>query len=102
MNTTCHTEHASTRGAHAPLSRVRFGTFVLRHSSRRVLFLATAFCALVQANAQTIWNGLGADSNWGTAANWNNSVATINPSGSVLQFAGSVGLTPNVNAPWTV
>jgi autotransporter-associated beta strand protein len=78
----------------AALSPVGFGGF-------RVLMVATALL-VSNALAQTIWDGGGGDDNWGTAANWNNNTAPVNPSLSILRFAGSTRLTPNVNAPWTV
>lgn len=70
---------------------------------RRTL-LALCACALgnVALHAQVIWDGGGANDNFGTAANWDNNTAPSNPSGSVLRFAGSTRLTPSVNSAWTV
>lgn len=58
--------------------------------------------------ATVVWNGAGADNNWGTGANWGGSGSTVpgtapvNPvapaTGDIIQFAGSTRLNPLLGA----
>jgi len=54
------------------------------------------------SSAQTIWDGEGGNNRWTTAANWNNDIAPSDPSASVLQFQGTLRLSPQLNAGWTI
>ncbi|HEX3998074.1 MAG TPA: hypothetical protein VHX65_05950 [Pirellulales bacterium] len=51
--------------------------------------------------AQT-WVGLGANSNFSTAANWSTAVVPANNGTADLTFSGSTQLSPNVDTPWSV
>src|SRR5262245_22336064 len=44
------------------------------------------------------WDGGGADNNWTTANNWNPNVVPVNTGTANIVFAGSIRLTPSVNA----
>ena len=63
------------------------------------LWLTLAFST---ASAQIIWNGSGSDNNWSTAGNWAGAAAPANDGTVPVQFAGSVGVTPYVNYPWSI
>src|SRR5262249_26368533 len=49
-----------------------------------------------------IWDGGGADSNLGTAANWLPDGAPPNDGTAALVFSGATGTSPNVNGNWSV
>lgn len=67
-------------------------------SCLQLLVALAILCWGSMAHAQGVqtdtWNGLGADNNWGTAANWDNAVTT---NGDDLIFAGSTQLNPANN-----
>ncbi len=60
--------------------------------------LASIPLTIIAANE--VWDGGGADDNWGTAANW---VGDVPPgSGDLLTFAGTTRLTPQLEANYSV
>ena len=58
---------------------------------KRIFHLATACALLSHAEAQSLWNGSGADDNWTTGANWGGTAPVANAN---LQFGGSTRLGP--------
>jgi fibronectin-binding autotransporter adhesin len=57
--------------------------------------------SLVINTSTEVWNGAGNNQNWGTAQNW---VSGLAPgyNGDTLVFAGTAGLTPNLETNYTV
>lgn len=73
----------------------------MKHSLPHLLASIVFFGSPLFANAQT-WDGGGSNSNWSTADNWNPNTAPVNNGTANVVFAGSSGLTPNVDTPWSV
>ncbi len=64
-----------------------------------VLCLALGLCT-ESTQAQT-WNGGGADNLWTNGANWGG-VAPVNNGTAAIAFGGTIRLTPDMNANWSI
>lgn len=60
------------------------------------LFVAVLLTPM--AMAQSTWDGGGSDNDWTTAVNWNGDIAPANDGSAVAVFAGSIRLTPQLDA----
>src|ERR1041384_1305361 len=67
----------------------------------RIVLALVLLVAAPGALAQT-WNGLGANDNWQTAANWIGGVAPANNGTANISFAGTTRLTPNVDVVYAI
>src|SRR5258706_1429528 len=70
-------------------------------SIKRAFFILVLLVAASGTFAQT-WNGLGANDNWQTIANWIGNVAPVNNGTANVIFAGTTRLTPNVDAVYNI
>jgi hypothetical protein len=52
--------------------------------------------------AGNVWDGGGANNDWGTSNNWNPNGAPANNGTAPITFAGTTRLTPNLNTSWSV
>jgi autotransporter-associated beta strand protein len=62
-----------------------------------IAWLASLALASGRAAAQFTWSGLGADANWGTAANWQNMTIPPSSTATALTFTGTNNLSPVSN-----
>ncbi|HEV8607331.1 MAG TPA: autotransporter-associated beta strand repeat-containing protein, partial [Tepidisphaeraceae bacterium] len=72
-----------------------------RRALRITLAVAAVSIAVTPAVAET-WDSGGADSNWGTALNWDTNLVPANNGAANIFFGTGAKLTPNVNVPWDV
>src|SRR5258706_8872152 len=86
----------------------RKGLAAGRNSIRSRGRIATCLMALAallvfagRATAQT-WNGLGANDNWQTIANWTSGVAPVNNGTANVIFGGTTRLSPNVDVVYNI
>jgi autotransporter-associated beta strand protein len=73
------------------------GVFLLGHRRNYLTWLLSGFVILntssYVARAANVWDGGGANDNWGSPANWDDNLVPLWP--QTIKFAGSTRLTPN-------
>ncbi len=81
------------------MSRSRFR----RAAFRGLVSLVAALAAAVPAPGATVtWVGLGLNNDWSTILNWSGSLVPANDGTAMVEFGGTVRLSPNISSSWSI